>query len=67
MKKGHIDDEKKTYTPPESDIELMKAVGIMAGSTIEFDYSTSDNTDEALSNNSFWKYESNKGLWDDGE
>lgn len=65
MKKGHIDDDKKTYTPPESDIELMKAAEIMAGLTI--DYDTGNDTEEALSNNSFWEYESKKGLWDDDE
>ena len=67
MKERHIYDNKKPYTPPETGIELMKVVGMMAGSDKEFDYSTSDGTEDALSNNSFWENESNKSLWDDGE
>lgn len=67
MKERHIYDNKKTYTPPETDIESMKLVGMMAGSDKEFDYDTGDGTEEALSNNSVWENESNRGLWDDGE
>lgn len=64
MKIGIIDNHKKTYTPPKTFIGPM-AECIMSGTSIE--YSTTDFTEEALSNGSSGDWSAPKGFWDEEE
>lgn len=57
--------KKKPYTPPAIQVEPLEDMPVLAETELMF--STFEYTEEALSNQQTWEWESNMELWDDPE
>lgn len=59
--------KKKPYTPPTIQIEPLGEMPVLAGTDRELFFDSLDFTNEVLSNQSIWEWDTGEGLWDEDE